>query len=362
MSRTVLVTGVSRPPGMELARRLWAAPGIDRVIGVDLTSPPDDLGDVEFVRADIRSPVIAKVVEATDIETVVHLGTLQPPSGPGRGASGREIALIGTMQLLAACQRAASVRRFVLQSSTAVYGSTAHDPALFTEDMTPASPPPGGRSRDIFEMESYVRGFTRRRPDVSTTVLRLAHLAGPTADTALTRHLRLPVVPTVFGFDPRLQFLHIDDAVEVLATATLAPRPAARIPPGRAAGADEIGAPAEAPPDGVAAAPVSAPLPAGTVRAGRAQTGRPIVYNIAGGGAVYLSQAIRRLGRPALPVPAPLLPYVRALVGKGGELPPISELTYGRVTDTTRMRTELGFQPRYSTAAALAAMDGDPDG
>ena len=362
MSRTVLVTGVSRPPGTELVRRLAAAPGIGRVIGVDLTSPTDDLGDVEFVRADIRSPMIAKVVEATDIETVVHLGTLQPPSGPGRGASGREIALIGTMQLLAACQRAASVRRFVLQSSTAVYGSTAHDPALFTEDMTPTSPPSSRRSRDVFEMESYVRGFSRRRPDVHTTILRLAHLAGPTADTALTRHLKLPVVPTVFGFDPRLQFLHVDDAVEVLATATLPLRPAAaRIPSSRVAGRDQTGG-AEAPTAGVPAATVSAAVPAGTVRVGRTQPGRPIVYNIAGEGTVFLSQAIRRLGRAALPVPAPLLPYVRSLVGKGGEMPPISELTYGRVTDTTRMRTELGFQPRYSTAAALATLGGDRDG
>jgi UDP-glucose 4-epimerase len=246
-----------------------------------------------------------------------------------------------------------------------VYGATAHDPALFTEDMTPARPPSSGRSRDIFEMESYVRGFTRRRPDVSTIILRLAHLAGPTADTALTRHLKLPVVPTVFGFDPRLQFLHLDDAVEVLATATLARRPAAaaaRILPSRAPGSDETGGAVDAPPDGVPPATVSAPLPAGTLRAGRAQPGRPIVYNIAGEGAIFLSQAIRRLGRPALPVPAPLLPYVRSLVGKGGEMPPISELTYGRVTDTTRMRTELGFQPRYSTAAALATMGGDHDG
>ncbi|HKE52699.1 MAG TPA: NAD-dependent epimerase/dehydratase family protein [Actinomycetes bacterium] len=361
MSRTVLVTGVSRLPGTELARRLQAAPEVDRVIGVDLTSPADDLGPVEFVRADIRSPMIAKVVEATEIETVVHLGTLQPPSGPGRGASGREIALIGTMQLLAACQRAASVRRFILQSSTTVYGATAHDPALFTEDMTPASPP-GGRSRDIFEMESYVRGFARRRPDVSTTILRLAHLAGPTADTALTRHLRLRVVPTVFGFDPRLQFLHVDDAVEVLVTAVLASRTAARTSPTRTVGSDLAGATTEAPPGGAPPAVVGAPVLSGTVRAGRTQPGRPIVYNVAGEGAVYLSQAIRRLGRLALPVPAPMLPYVRALVGKGGELPPISELTYGRVADTTRMQTDLGFRPRYSTAEALATMGGEHDG
>jgi len=331
MSRTVLVTGVSRPPGTELARRLQAAPGVDRVIGVDLTSPSDDLGDVEFVRADIRSPVIAKVVEATEIETVVHLGTLQPPSGAGRGASGREIALIGTMQLLAACQRAPSVRQFVLQSSTAVYGATSHDPALFTEDMTPTTAPSGGRSRDVFEMETYVRGFAQRRADVHTTILRLAHLAGPTADTALTRHLKLAAVPTVLGFDPRLQFLHVDDAVDVLTRTS------------------ETAAPERS--------TVSQPAPNGH----RRERGRPAVYNIAGEGTIFLSQAIRRLGHAQVPVPSPLLPWVRALVGKRGELPPISELTYGRIADTTRMRTELRFKPHYSTAAALATMAGGRD-
>jgi UDP-glucose 4-epimerase len=29
-------------------------------------------------------------------------------------------------------------------------------------------------------------------------------------------------------------------------------------------------------------------------------------------------------------------------------------LTYGRGVDTTRMRTELGFEPRYTTAEAFA--------
>jgi len=183
-------------------------------------------------------------------------------------------------------------------------------------------------------MESYVRGFARRRADVYTTILRLAHLAGPTADTALTRHLKLPAVLTVLGFDPRLQFLHVDDAVDVLTRTS------------------ETAAPDRGTPGSGGS----------TGRPGRSrERGRPVVYNVAGEGTIFLSQAIRRLGRPQVPVPSPLLPWVRFLVGKGGELPPISELTYGRIADTTRMRTELGFKPRYSTAAALATMAGGRD-
>ena len=37
----------------------------------------------------------------------------------------KEMNVIGTMQLLAACQKAPSVRRVVLKSTTAVYGSSS---------------------------------------------------------------------------------------------------------------------------------------------------------------------------------------------------------------------------------------------
>jgi UDP-glucose 4-epimerase len=39
---------------------------------------------------------------------------------------------------------------------------------------------------------------------------------GPDVDTAFTRMFSLPVVPTVLGFDPRLQFVHEDDIVHAL--------------------------------------------------------------------------------------------------------------------------------------------------
>ena len=72
------------------------------------------------------------------------------PSG-GRTAM-KEMNVIGTMQLLAACQKAPSVRRVVLKSTTAVYGSSPRDPALFDEAMTPEGPPVRrlrqGRRRD----------------------------------------------------------------------------------------------------------------------------------------------------------------------------------------------------------------------
>ena len=120
------------------------------------------------------------------------------------------------MQLLGACQKSPTVRRLVVKSSTSVYGSAPRDPAVFTETTPPKSLPSGGFAKDAVEVEGYVRGFARRRPDVAVCVLRFANILGPTADTPLAEYFSLPVLPTVFGYDPRLQFVHEDDVIEVL--------------------------------------------------------------------------------------------------------------------------------------------------
>src|SRR3954465_5652002 len=225
MGRVVLVTGVCRDLGGRFARRIVDDPTVDRVIGVDVVPPRHDLGHVRFVRADIRNPVIAKVIAAEDVDTVVHLSVIATPSGAGGRTSMKEINVIGTMQLLAACQKAPGVRRLVVKSTTAIYGSSSKDPALFTEDFDPHELPRSGYGKDAVEVESYVRGFGRRRPDVSVTMLRFVNFIGPRIDSPLTRYLTLPVIPTVLGYDPRFQLCHEDDGLEVLRLATMEDRP-----------------------------------------------------------------------------------------------------------------------------------------
>jgi UDP-glucose 4-epimerase len=61
----------------------------------------------------------------------------------------------------------------VVKSSAAVYGSSSRDPAMFTEDMGPKVMPRSGFGKDSVEVEGYVRGFARRRPDVDISRLAL---------------------------------------------------------------------------------------------------------------------------------------------------------------------------------------------
>src|SRR5919205_2057442 len=264
----VLVTGVSRPLGGRLAGILQNDPRVEQVIGVDVVPPREDLGRVEFVRADIRNPIIAKVIAAAEVDTVVHMSVVSTPIGVGGRSSMKEINVIGTMQLLAACQKAPSVRKLVVKSTTAVYGSSGRDPAMFTEEMEPRALPRSGYAKDAVEVEGYVRGFGRRRPDVTMSVLRFTNFIGPTIDTPLTRYLSLPVVPTVLGFDPRIQLCHEDDGIEVLRRCALEEHPG--------------------------------------------------IFNVGGDGVLLLSQAVRRVGRLSVPVPAPSVSLVAGMLRRAG--------------------------------------------
>ena len=311
MPSVVLVTGVSKFLGGYVAARLAADPTIDRVLGVDTVPPPRDLlrrmGRAEFVRADIRNPLIAKVISHASVDTVVHASLAANPASSGGRTAMKEMNVIGTMQLLAACQKAPTVRRVVLKSTTAVYGSSSRDPAVFDEATTPKDFPSGGYAKDAVEIEGYLRGFARRRPDVLVTVLRFANLIGPRIDTVFTRYFALPLVPTVLGHDARVQLLHEEDALAVLERA--------------------------------------------------ATVELPGTFNVAADGVLMLSQAIRRAGRIAIPVPAPAVGPVSRIV-RGARLVDFSPeqmrlLNFGRVVDNRRLRTQFGFTPRWTTTQAF---------
>lgn len=305
--RRVLITGIAGTLAGRLAMRLEADERIEYVGGVDLTQPSLDLKRTEFVRADLRNPLVAKVIESTNVDTIVHMSVSAEPGAVGGRGRMKELNVIGTMQLLGAAQKAPKVRRVVMRSTTAVYGSHYRDPALFREDHNSRDVPRHGYTRDVIEVETYARGFGRRRPDVDLTLLRFANLIGPGIETTITRYLSLPVIPTVLGYDPRLQLCHTTDAAEVLYRATVGSHPG--------------------------------------------------IFNVASPGVVYLSQAARMVGRPSIGLPAPLAgPVSSALrplsgIDITGEQLPL--LQFGRVADITRMREAFGYEPRFTTRQAL---------
>jgi UDP-glucose 4-epimerase len=307
VGQRVLITGISRVLGGKLAQRLESDPDVEYVVGVDLDEPEVDLDRTEYVRADIRNPLIVKVLQAAEVDTVVHLAIVTTPTRVGGRAAMKELNVIGAMQLFAACQKAERMKKLVMKSTTAVYGADPRDPAIFTEEMSAKSIPRMGYSKDSVEVEQYARDFGRRRPDVDVSILRFANFIGPDIETTLTRYFSLPVIPTAMGYDPRIQLVHEDDAVEVLHRSV--------------------------------------------------RQAHPGIYNVAGDGAMYLSQVVRLLGRPPLPLFLPFVNPVANALRRAGAVDFATDqlrfLLYGRVVDNDRLKKAFGFTPGFSTRAAL---------
>ncbi len=293
--------------GTEIARRLETDPEIDYLAGLDERPPRARLERMDFIEADIRNPVIAKLIPQAEVDTIVHNKIIRRP-GPGMsGRSAHDINVIGSLQLLAACEKAETLRSIVVRGSAGVYGSEPSAPQFFTEEMARRYPLRTRFQRDVAEIENYFDTFSRRHPQVVCTMLRYQPSIGPALNSQITRLLSQPVVPTYLGFDPRLQFVHELDAVDALVAAIKNP--------------------------------VRGPV------------------NVAAPGTIGLTKLVRMAGKPTLP----LLPGLFGPVTDSTQRLGIESLSadfrrllrFGRGIDITRLVEEVGYMPRFTTVQAV---------
>jgi UDP-glucose 4-epimerase len=302
--QAILVTGVAGYWGSRVAARLVGQGGY-HVIGLDAEQPADRIEGLDFIRADIRNPLLVDLIRVEGVETVCHLAFVET-TWPSEAAF--DLNVMGTTKVLAACAEG-SVRKVVLKSSTTVYGARPSNSAFLTEEHALRGSKRYGYTRDLLEIEAFCQGFRHRAPGMAMTILRFASIVGPTADTAMTRFLREPAAPSLLGFDPLMQVVHEDDVVEALFHAT--------------------------------------------VHAGQG------VFNVAAQEALPLGKIRGLSGKPFLPVFHPFVRWgVRFLRGKTPQLDrtvPLDPdyLRYPWVADLTKMRDELGFEPQRTAEETL---------
>ena len=306
--RRILITGISSYLGTELARRLESDPEVEYVAGLDTKPPRLGLEKTDFIEADIRSPTLLKLLPQTNVDTVVHNQIIRQPGPRLSSRAMHDINVIGSLQLLAACEKTPTIRAIVIRGSAGIYGTAPAAPQFFTEEMSRLYPLQTRFQRDVGEIENYFETYSRRHPHVTCTMLRYQSTIGPTVDTQVTRYLSLPVVPTYLGFDPRLQFIHERDAVDAFVAGVKKP-----------------------------------------VRG---------AVNVAAEGTMGLTRMIRQAGKLSVPIVAPLFtPSVDAArrLGLFRFSPDFRRLLrYGRGIDVSRLIEEVGFRPAYSMEDAIA--------
>jgi len=299
---TVLVTGVSSFWGSRVVGELLENPTY-RVLGMDSEPPAQAIKGLDFIQADIRNSLLLELFQVEKVDTLVHLAFHESSS---LNESSFDFNVMGTMKVFGAAAEA-GVRKIVMRSSTAVYGANPNNSAFLKEQHPLRAASRKGWLRDLVEIEAFCNGFRRQAPHVILSILRFPNVIGPSIDSPMTRYLNLPAAPTLLGFEPQLQFLHEDDAVDALI---------------HAVDRDISG-----------------------------------VFNVGAEGVVALDKALAMTGRLPVPVFHLFAYWGRALMGgiQSTRLFPfdLDYLRYPWVGDLQRMRDELTFMPKYTAEEAL---------
>lgn len=301
----VLVTGGSGFLGSSVVPQLAAA-GLTVTSG-DIRPPRVKVDGVNYLELDVTSAeAVSSAVAGADV--VVHLASIvTPPPGLGEETA-YEVDVVGTKNVIAACVEH-HVRRLVVSSSGAAYGYHADSPDWITESQPVRGNDAFAYSKHKRLVEKELARTRRSHPELEQVILRIGTILGASVDNQITDLFRKKRLLKIAGADSPFVFIWDEDLAQIVVQATT-----------------------------------------GTV------TG---IFNVAGNGALTITEIAARLGKKTLSIPEPILRAVLAvahplkLIQYGPEQTKF--LQYRPVLDNTRLKTVFGFTPSKSSAQAFEA-------
>ncbi len=225
----VLITGGAGFIGSHLAIQLHSRGHYVRVLDDLSSGDPAKLPDgINFSRGDVRDiPRLWSLLQGVDV--VYHLAArVSVPASVLYPREYNDVNVGGTVALLEACRDVGSVKRVVLASSATVYGDHSRQPVDEAMETRPAVP--YAVSKVAAEQYLFTIG---RLSQFETVALRIFNAYGP-GQPLPPAHA--PVIPQVMqqvlgkgsvmisgdGSQTR-DFVYVDDVVDALISAALAP-------------------------------------------------------------------------------------------------------------------------------------------
>ncbi len=299
----LLITGIAGGQGRLVAKRLARDFAIS---GIDAARWEGHAREVTFHQADLRSKKVEDVFRKDRPTAVVHLGLVRHQFDEKLR---HDVNVVGTKRILEYCA-AYGVKKLVILSSSYVYGALAENPYYMDEDTALNVSRHYPEIRDLAEVDTLATAFLWRYPEIKTSILRPVSTLGYYVHSTIGAYLKLPYVPTVFGFNPMMQFIHEEDVAEAIAL-TL-------------------------------------------------ETATRGVFNLVGPGAVPLKVAIRETGGTAIPVFEPLARDLLSRLFRYGLYPfPADAIDFAKypcTIDGRRFRAATGFKPLYTLEETLRSV------
>ena len=211
--RRIAITGASGYLGRLLTDRLSREEDVESILAIDIRPMPVDLpSNAVFVERDITHDISDLLVEHR-IDTLAHLAYVIRPDRNEERA--RRVNVGGAASVLKSCA-AAGVSSLLYLSSATAYGAYADNPPQLTEDA-PLRPVRGFQyAEEKVGVEALLAEHAASHPEVSVCVLRMCPVLGAGADNFVAESLGLRNLVAVWGYDPPMQFLHSEDAAEIV--------------------------------------------------------------------------------------------------------------------------------------------------
>ena len=300
----VVITGIVGRLGKHVCRVLHRSYDI---IGVDRRDFPDKPRDVVHHQFDLRRKKMRDIFRGGAVRAVVHLGVMHDPRASTSDHHTWNVVAFGKMLEYMAQY---GVRKLVVLSSANIYGPRPDNPQFLREEAPLLGSQDFSEIRDLIDVDMLAQSFFWRHPDTETVILRPVHILG-TVRNAPSNYLRLPVVPTVMGFDPMIQVIHQDDVVNAIECAL---RPGVRG-----------------------------------------------IFNVAGPEPLPLSRVVKILGKPTLPVPHGLAHSAVKSMWRykltSFPAPEIDHIRYVCMVEDARARAQMGYAPRNSLTDTVRAVE-----
>jgi UDP-glucose 4-epimerase len=297
------VTGASGYIAGRVIRMLVELPDCEKIMGLDIKPPVEELPGLEFHVRDVRDPGIARLFRDENVKKVLHFAFVLNPIHDSNLM--REININGTKNILEAAL-AAGAEQVLATSSTSAYGWHPDNPVPLKEDHPLRAEPDLQYAHDKKDMDLLLQEFAAAHPEIRITIFRPCIVVGPGFENFISRALNLPINLKVGGANPPLQFVHEDDVARAAILAV--------------------------------------------------QAGRPGIFNIVGEGKLTLDEVAAMKDRLiTLNFPTwiiyPLVRIAWRIHLPGVEYPvgAIGSFRFPWVADGTKAKQELGFTPRYST-------------
>lgn len=209
---TVAITGASGYVAGRLIEHLAGESAVERILAFDVIPPERPLpAKVIHDVVDVRDPSIEARLAGVDV--VVHLAFIMDPIHDE--SEMRDVNVRGSQNVFGAAARAGA-RKIVYTSSATVYGAHPNNDFPLTEDSPLRANLDFSYPAHKLEVEFVVRELREEHPDVLFTLLRPAIVFGPHVDNAWSHLLELPVLLSVAGYKPPMQFVHEDDVARAL--------------------------------------------------------------------------------------------------------------------------------------------------